>query len=539
MGIALVAAVPAYAQEQAQGQTPPEISADDLKAFVRARAADALGAADTAAAGYSIALADVPDDAVVAIRAYRQGLAAGDYALASRGAATLVRAGVAPPDTAILDFAVGLKARDRLVMDGALARMGSGPLQFMVPVLKAWLALDAKADPLALLDTRGGNALARRYAAEHRALLLIATGRSGEGLTALGPLLGSAGADGADLRIDAALLLAATGKRDAARTMLAGTQPELELLRKRLNRQAKPSAAFGAARLFLSLAVDLSGEEVTPLSILLTRAALLLDPGDDRARLYLAEALSKSGADRLALDVLDQVRRDSPFERGAKAGEIAVLRRAGRTAEAIARAKQLAEDRDSTVADAQNYGDLLAADDQFDAAAAAYGVAIARMGGNGGWLLNFLRGSALDRAGRWAEALPALRRAAELAPDEPMALTYLGFAQVEHQENLAEAQDLLERAQRLRPEDAAIADSLAWAYYLRGDAKRALPLLEQAARADPGGSLVNEHLGDVYWKLGRKYEARYAWRAAALYAGNDAASARIAAKLAGGSTAAD
>ena len=45
--------------------------------------------------------------------------------------------------------------------------------------------------------------------------------------------------------------------------------------------------------------------------------------------------------------------------------------------------------------------------------------------------------------------------------------------------------------------------------YLTGDAARALPMLEKAAakKSDPE---INEHLGDVYWALGRRIDARYA-----------------------------
>jgi len=50
--------------------------------------------------------------------------------------------------------------------------------------------------------------------------------------------------------------------------------------------------------------------------------------------------------------------------------------------------------------------------------------------------------------------------------------------------------------------------------------------------AEPANSEINDHLGDIYWALGRHYEARYAWRAAALTAEADA-QAKIAAKLAG------
>jgi Flp pilus assembly protein TadD len=540
LGVAAITATPALAQEKAGGTPPaaaPAISGEDLKAYVRARAADALGAADTAAAGYAIALADVPNDEMVALRAYRQGLAAGDYALASRASKTLVRAGIAPPDTAILDFAVALKARDEAGADAAVARMAKGPLEFMMPVLRGWLAFDRGQDPFAKIDAAAGGALGRRYALEHRALLLIATRRSESGLAALRGLIDGGVPDGEDLRIDGALLLAGTGDREAARELLTGSSAQMPGLHGKMAKGVKPSASFGAARLFLSLAADLAQEDAGPLSILLTRASLLLDPSDDRARLYLGEALSRAGSDRLALDILAEVRRDSPFSRGAAAGTVAALRRAGRTAEAIQRAKVMATDRDSTVPDVQTYADLLVADDRFDEAAAAYATAIKRQGTEDGWMLHFLRGTALDRGGHWDDAVVELRRAVQLAPNEVMALTYLGFALVEHRADLGEAQSLLERARRLKPADAAITDSLAWTYYLRGDTAKALPLLEEAARADPGGALVNEHLGDVYWKLGRRYEARYAWRAAAIYA--DAGDVpRIQAKVVDGLTAA-
>jgi Flp pilus assembly protein TadD len=440
----------------------------------------------------------------------------------------------APLDAAIVRFSIALHAGDRAGAAAALDRLRKGPLEFMVPILGAWLAFDRGEDPFAILATSGDNPLARRYAAENRVMLLIALHRSGDALGELRPQLGQ-GSD--DLRINAALLLGQTGERDLANLLLGGPRPEMKGLRGLLGKGPRPSAATGGARLFLSLAVDLMQQDApSPISILLTRTALLLDPSDDRARLYLGEALSRAGMNRLALDILAQVGRDSPFARGAAAGRIAALRRAGRTSEAIALARAQAGDRGSTSADAAAYGDLLAADGQFAAAAEAYGVALDRPGGDGDWTLPYRRGKALDSAGRWDEALVMLRRAASLAPGEAQVLETLGMALIAHNQELDQAQTLLERASGLRPDDAAITDSLGWAYYMRGDVARALPLLERAAAGDPGGSLVNEHLGDIYWRLGRRYEARYAWRAAAIYA-DAGATTRIAAKLANGLTA--
>ena len=285
--------------------------------------------------------------------------------------------------------------------------------------------------------------------------------------------------------------------------------------------------------MFLELAVEIADDDMQPLSVLLTRAALLLDPRDDRARLFLAEALSQGGSHDLALAVLAEVRGDSPFARGATAGRVAALRRAGRAPEALMLAEMLASDAGATSADGETWGDMLVDQGRFDLAAKAYAAAITRPGGETNWMLHYLQGRALDRAGRWDEALPALERAVALGPEQAAALKYLGYAQVARGENIVAAQALLERARALEPGDAEIADSLAWALFQRGEVTKALPLLEQAVKGDPSAARANEHLGDAYWRLGRHYEARYAWRAATLTADNDA-TPRLATKLAHG-----
>ena len=437
----------------------------------------------------------------------------------------------APIDAPIVRFAIALQAGDTAAREAAIVRMEKGPLDFMVPVLRAWLAYDRGEDPFPWLDKRPNNPLARRFTMEHRALILIVM-KNPEGLVGVKRML--AESDNPDLRINAALLLAQAGKRKEARELLAGDRPELVALRKTLGKGPRPSASIGAARLFLSLTVDLVSEDAPPdISILLARSALLLDPSDDRARLYLGEALSKSGQHDLALAELAKVGPKSPYYRGAFAGRVAALRRAGRLDEAVAQAKGAAESRGGTAADARTYGDLLSEKKQYDAAAAAYGLAISRPGGEGDWSLHYLRGVALDRAGQWKDALPQLRRAIELGPNQAEALSYLGNALIARGEDAEGAQALLEKAIRLKPSDPAITDSLGWAYFKRGDTAKALPLLERAAKADPGDPRINEHLGDAYWQLGRRYEARYAWQAASIYA-DDEALPRLQGKIANG-----
>lgn len=510
----------------------PATAQADTSAYVRARAAAADGRVDAAAAGYAAAMAAAPGDEVVAIRAYRNALASGDLALARRAGAVLKRSDVAPADVSLLDLADAIRSGNRVAADDALGRIGAGPLDFIAPVIRAWLAFDRGSDPFPILDNASEGGLSRRYIAEHRALLLIASKRTDEGLAALRAAMG-ADPGSIDLRWDAAMLLNATGGRKAARTVLDGDDILMAALRDRPRGGIKPGAAFGASRALTRLAADIADQQAGTLMIVLTRAALSLDPGDDRARLLLAEALRGEQAYGSALVVLEAVPQGSAFHAQAQAERIELIRARGEGATALGLAAALAQRANATAADRQRYADLLVEEGRDAEAAVIYGAVLASAGSEATWIHHLQVGGALERANQWPAALPHLRKAAELAPEQAVALNYLGYAMVDRGENLGEAQALLERASKLRPDDPAITDSLGWAYFRAGNVARALPLLEQAAQGDPSSPTINEHLGDAYWKSGRRYEARYAWRAASLYAEGEQKN-RIAAKLSDG-----
>lgn len=515
-------AAPVFASDPPRGS--------DLAAYVRARAADAEGASDVAARGYAVALAADPANEVIAIRAFREGVSVGDLNLARRALTVLEASKVAPADAALLRFADQVAARDWVGARATATRVGQGPLSFVGPVLRAWIAVETgDADPLAELGKDADNAIERRYSAETKALILVATRRDDQANPALRALLAEGGA--LDIRIAAARLYAGRGELKTARALLAGEDPAARAqLAAAIGRGVRPGAAFGAATLFTRLAADLSGEEPSPLVILLTRTALLLEPGNDRARLLLADALSRDGSGRRALALIQEVKPKSAWASEAEGLRIAVLDRMGERDIAITLAAKRSAAKDADADDARTLGDLLIAANRFAEAADAYAAAMTREGGTGDWVLNLQRGGAIEQAGRFEEALPYLRRAVELAPEEPVALNYLGYALAERGRDLAEAQALLEKARRLKPDDASITDSLGFAYARRGQVAKALPLLEQAAAAQPGDVEINEHLGDAYWASGRRYEARYAWRAASVHA-EGADRTRLAAKL--------
>ena len=504
----------------------------DLAAYLRARAADADGRVDLAVADYARALAGAPTSTAIAEPAYREALSAGDDTLAIRAAVVLRTSAQPPPDLPLL--AISIAARDgyHVAADAAIAKLAGTPLAVLMPSLGAWSAYAAGRDPFAPLAAVDATAdpIAARFAGETRALLLIARGDTAAGIA----LVDAVRSNGApiDLRLAAAQLLFAANRPADARALLTGDDPVLAGLR--AGAPAKASLGFGVSRLLARVAADLGAQQgPVPLSIALASAALRAEPGNDRARLLLADALSRDHATDRALALLDSVDAKSPFAAAAAAARITVLAAAGRTDEALALARTRAERAEATAGDWQRYADRLATADRPADAAPWYRRIIDANGMATDWAAWLQYGGALDQAGDWPAAERALERALALAPAEPLALNYLGYARAERGEDLPGATRLLERANALRPRDGSIVDSLGWAYFLSGDTGRALPLLERAAAGDPTNAEIGEHLGDAYWTLGRRYEARYAWRAAALTA-TAADAAHLATKLTDG-----
>jgi len=71
---------------------------------------------------------------------------------------------------------------------------------------------------------------------------------------------------------------------------------------------------------------------------------------------------------------------------------------------------------------------------------------------------------------------------------------------------------MLEKAYAKKNNDPYIIDSIGWAYYLVDDYIKAENFLKRAVMLMPEDPTVNDHYGDILWRLDRKIQARYFWR---------------------------
>lgn len=126
-----------------------------------------------------------------------------------------------------------------------------------------------------------------------------------------------------------------------------------------------------------------------------------------------------------------------------------------------------------------------------------------------------------ERRGQLDTMEMRLKKLIALKPESPHAYNALGYALADRSLRLEEAESLIRKALALAPDDPFIIDSMGWVRFRRNDPNEAMAYLEKAykLRADPE---IAAHLGEVYWNVGRKDEARKLW-AEALAASPDSA----------------
>jgi len=522
----------------------PSPSGDPAKAYVAARAASISGDHVEAAQIYA-ALAGRSNDKELDQRAISEAIGAGQIPLALQLITRSKQTGSV--DSKLLLVADALRRGNEADADRYLAASGTGPnLSFWQPLVEAWQTADRRdsATALSILGRVPRDSAFAAFVDEESALILLKLGKTAEAEPYARRAIGSAGSREYRVRLAMAAGFQAAGDKVRALAMLDGISGDTSAVRQSLESgRLKTVAIDTAARAFsdqlVALALQMRNSDHAPADPLgIMQIARFAAPDSSSAAILLGNVLSDVERVDDALAVLASVPDGDPLKSEALDAQARVLTDSKRLDEAFALASRAAAAPHAQSDDFARLGDVYASMKRNNEAAAAYAQALARAPNADPahvWPLLLLQASALQNAGRWPEAKKALDSAIALAPSEPLILNFLGYAELQHGENLDSAEAMIRKASDLAPNDASITDSLGWALYKRGQVKEAIDVLQKAAVGDPAQAEIQEHLGDALYSVGRRFEARFAW-SAALATADDEATARLKAKIAGGLT---
>jgi tetratricopeptide (TPR) repeat protein len=258
------------------------------------------------------------------------------------------------------------------------------------------------------------------------------------------------------------------------------------------------------------------------------RASNQYQPAVDAFR--QAGDLDADSAPRIAAEIIDTYRQAKdyknakaeadaalkkyPDERALKLVHASLLADMGKVDEAVAELGALKGDheRETQLAIAELYEKAKRYDDMRKPLDAAEKLSEAKQDKE---TVYFMRGAMYERIKNYDGADAEFRKVLELNPDNAGALNYLGYMYADRGIRLDEAQKLISRALELEPENGAYLDSLGWVYFRENKLEEAEQALERAlSKKEIGGDpTVHDHLGDVYFKLGKTKDAITQWQA--------------------------
>jgi len=416
-------------------------------------------------------------------------------------------------------------------------------LSFWVPLVEAWGAADRgdRNSAMAALASVPKDSAFAPFVDEESALILLKFGRTADAEPLADRAISAAGPRETRLRFAFAAGFQKAGDHKHALTMIEGMDNPGAATAELNSGRLKPALIDTAAKAFseqlLGLAIEMkrtNGVAGDPFNIV--QVARFASPDNSYSTILAGILLTERGRTDESLALLRSIPATDPFASEALDAQAKALIDGKRFAEALALVQSAVRSSSATSDDYSRLGDVLSSMKRYNDAVGAYQQALAHSPNANAtqtWPTLLLLASSLESAHRWPEAKQVLDKAIAVAPNQPLILNFLGYADLEHGENLKAAEALIVKASSLDPDDASITDSLGWALYKQGRIEDAIDTLQKAAAGDPAQSEIQEHLGDALYSAGYRFDARYAWRAALATADADA-QARLKSKIATG-----
>jgi tetratricopeptide (TPR) repeat protein len=114
--------------------------------------------------------------------------------------------------------------------------------------------------------------------------------------------------------------------------------------------------------------------------------------------------------------------------------------------------------------------------------------------------MRYFFGALLEKLGKPDEAVEEMQKILVKSPDHADALNFIAYTWSTQGIHLKDAEELLKRALKLKPNNPFILDSMGWNQFLLGHSQDALVYLEKAAGLKSDEEAILEHLVEVYAK---------------------------------------
>ena len=259
-----------------------------------------------------------------------------------------------------------------------------------------------------------------------------------------------------------------------------------------------------------------SKQREVQLTKLLLALANYADPTSSFLKFKLAIGLFDSGNFELSREILDSLTIDDLFFMDGLVENTYAIEKMENDKAALAYIEKFISSGVKNASLLKAYGSLLRSQQLFKESIYSYTQAIEaakeELYTEAIWPILFLRGISFERSKDWESAEADFLNALEIMPDQPQILNYMGYSLLERKEKLDQAMRMISLAAEKSPNSYHIIDSLGWAYYRNGEFTKALLYLERAMELESTDPIVNDHLGDVLWMLGRKREAKFQWK---------------------------
>jgi tetratricopeptide (TPR) repeat protein len=232
-------------------------------------------------------------------------------------------------------------------------------------------------------------------------------------------------------------------------------------------------------------------------------------PNDPSVTLYLIQAQMAAKNYSNAAELAHAARTTHPNDVRLARMESLALRRSGKVDQGLAILEDIvrthSDDPEAVVVLAQGYVDA----NRAPQAVKLLQDAQAKFPGDANVALEL--GTVFDKQKKFNDAENVLRQLIAKDPNNAVALNYLGYMLAERGERLGESVDYLKRALAIDPDNGSYLDSIGWAYYKDGKLDLALDNLRKAADQLTTNSVVQDHYGEILFKLGRFNDAIVAW----------------------------